>query len=194
MKRSIWFIVAGMVAGFLSGILLPHIYGVHGAILGGTLAGGVLACNSYRKKKGELPLTVLLGIVVVVSLTTFLLMFAWDALLLYLSAHAVIANTSDISDIPRVAWHSALTCFLISLGVLLYCRTHSFACFLLIPLLSVLPRAIVLEQHMRSGELPVGFLTVSLFCAVVGLFPFLLLWGGVAWLFGFLRKDNREAS
>ena len=189
MIRAIGFVVASMVAGFLSGIMVPYVYGARGAILGGLLASGVLACVSYRKKKEVLPFTVVLGITVAVSLTAFLLMFGWDALLLYLADNAIIITTSDMLDMPLVRWHSALTCFLISLGVLLYCKTHWRACFFWLPLLSVLPRAIALEQQMRSGEFPISVLDGSFFCAMVGLLPFMLLWGFVAWQFGFLRKD-----
>ena len=185
MKQSIWFVVASMAAGFLSGILSPQVYGVHGAILGGMLAGGVLTCNSYRKKKASLPFTVILGYTAAVSLAAFLLIFGWDALFLYL------ANTTDIvstADVPLTAWHSALACFLITLGVLLYCKNHSLTCFFLIPLLSVLPRAIAFEQEMGSSEVPIGVLGFSLFCTVCGWLPFMLLWGGVARLFGVFRK------
>ena len=190
MKRSIWFVIAGMVAGFLSGLIAPHVYGIRGAILGGALAGGLLACDACRKKKGELPVAIALAVAAAVSLVTFLLLCGWDAALPCLPDKLI----ADTSGMPPTTWHNALTCFLISSGVLLYCKNHSAACFFLIPLLSVVPRAVALEQQMRSGELPMGFLAISLFCAVVGLLPFLLLWGGVARLFGFLRKDDGAFS
>ena len=190
MIRSIGFVVASMVVGFLSGIFAPHVFGVRGAIFGGALAGGVLACDAYRKKKGALPGTVVLAVAVAVSLGTFLLLYGRDAALLYLF-NTSFANMAGMS--PTTSY-SALTCFFISLGVLLCCRTYSFLYFFCIPLLSVLPRAIALEPGMRSGELPVGIPGLSFLCGMFGLLPFLLLWGGAARLFGFLRKKPDNAG
>ena len=182
MIRSTGFVIANMVTGFLSGMYLPHVFGIRGAILGGTLAGGVLACDACRKKKGELPVTVVLAVAVIVSLVAFLLIRVWDAVLLSDKTFAIV---------PQITWHSALTCFLISLGVLFYYKTGSLLVFFWISLLSVIPRAIALEPGMRSGELPMGVLVISIFCGVAGLLPFLLLWLCAAWLCGLSPQKNR---
>ena len=181
MIRAIGFIAAGMAAGFLSGILATSVWGIHGAILGGMLAGGVLACDAHRKKNRHLPLALVLAIAATVSLAAFLPIFGWDKIIV------------DPIDAPQTTWHGVFTCFFISLGVLLGCSNSSLGYFFWIPLLSVIPRAIGFKEGLAE-ETRIGALTVSLFCFAFGLCPFLLLWGGVARLFGFLRKTPTNAG
>ena len=183
MKRAIGFVAVGMAAGFLSGIVFPHVLGIRGAILGGTLAGGVLACDACRKKKEELPFIIVFGIAVVVSLTSFLLMCGWGEVVRFCVPDPITAQLS------QTTWHSALTSFLISLGVLLYCKTHLLRYFLGMPLLSAFPRAMTFNREMNLDDLP-----NALFFCLVGLFPFLLLWGCVAWRFGFFNKEPANAE
>ena len=178
MIRAIGFVISSIAAGFLSGIFEPHVWGVRGAILGGMLAGGVLACDAYRKKKGALPGTVIVTCAVVISLAAFLLIDGWDTI------------CSNPFGVPQATWHSFLTCFFISLGVLLGCRCHSRFAFFVIPLLSIIPRAIKFGAGMELGEI----LSAFFFFGIVGLLPFMLLWGCVAWRFGFFRKEPGNAG
>ena len=186
MIRSIGFVVTSMVVGFLSGIFAPHLFGVRGAIFGGALAGGVLACDAYRKKKGALPDKVVLAVAVAVSLGASLLMCGWGKVARLCFPDIITYNLS------QTTWLSALTCFLISFGVLLYFQTPLPRYFWGMPLLSVFPRAIAIGAGMLEGELAILFLAIAL-SGVIGLLSFLLLWGGVARLFGFLRKEPGNA-
>ncbi len=47
--RNLLFVLAGTLAGFLSGLLVPMVYGVRGAILGAALSIGAIFLNPRRK-------------------------------------------------------------------------------------------------------------------------------------------------
>lgn len=51
--RQLLFVFAGSSAGFLSGLLMPLVFGVRGAILGGTIAVGFLCMNPWRRRASE---------------------------------------------------------------------------------------------------------------------------------------------
>ena len=48
-SRNLLFVLAGTLAGFLSGQLVPMVYGVRGAILGAVLSIGAIFLNPRRK-------------------------------------------------------------------------------------------------------------------------------------------------
>ncbi|MCL1919487.1 MAG: hypothetical protein FWG50_00175 [Kiritimatiellaeota bacterium] len=88
---------------------------------------------------------------------------------------------------------------LISLSMLLCFRSYSLRrrwfvkglFFVLMPLLSVIPRTILFVR--KEGEIPVDIIGLSaLYCLICGLLPFLLLWGLTAKLFGIFSHRGAE--
>jgi hypothetical protein len=194
MNRAIGFIVAGMAAGFVSGILNPLVFGVRSAIFGGMLAVGMLACAIYRENKEHLPAVVTLAVAVVASLVATIFIEGWLAVL------RLVGYESMPSKVELEFVYTFSSCVLIAWGMFLCFRSYTLGqnlflrilLFFGIPALSVLPRAIALEEEWGSGDLPLDVLEISAYCFVLGLLPFLLLWGIVARAFGFFRAESYE--
>ena len=191
MNRAVGFILAGMAAGFVSGISSPLVLGVRGAIFGGALAIGMLVCEIRREAKGYLSDGVTLIAAAVVALAVSLLAGGWEYMI----------RDMDIVEFgpPKVPFvYTFLTGFLIASGMFLCYRSYSLGqgrrlkalFFWGIPSLSAILRAVTF--YSPDSELPRSVPVTAIFCLGVGVFPFLLLWGGTAWLFGFFRKGAHE--
>ena len=191
--KKVGFVLASMVAGFLSGVLNPVLFGVRGAILGGMLALGILACEVYRNaQKRDLSVGDILIAASVASLGAALLMKGWAVVI---ERFDLVSRNNDEfggNDISEGLFgYTFLSCFLITVGIFLRYRNFTLKqrgylnalCFWGLPFLSIFPRV------APSGDLNV--ITGFLFCWF-GLLPFLLLWSRVAWLFGVFPKVATE--
>ena len=192
-NKAVGFIFAGMAAGFVSGIMFPLELGVRGALFGGALAIGMLACEARRKAKGHLSAGMTLIAAAVVALIVSLFAGGWE----------YIIRDMDVVEFgpPKAPFvYTFLTGFLIAWGMFLCYRSYSLGqgrrlkalFFWGIPSLSAIPRAVIF--YPPDGELPRSVPVIAIFCLGVGVFPFLLLWGGTAWLFGFFRKERATRS
>ena len=192
MNKAMGFILAAMVAGFLSGIMAPLALGVRGAIFGGVLAIGALVCRARQEAKGHLPVGITLVVAMVAALVVSLFIEGWRIVIDRL-------GIEDVASLPNGTYvYTCLTSFLIAWGLFLCYRSFLLRqsrwlkClfFFGMPFLSTIPRAFLF--YSPGGELPVGIPLIALFCLGVGVLPFLLLWGLVARGFGFFRKDAHE--
>ena len=130
-----------------------------------------------------------LAVAVVVSLSAFLLILIRDW------------SVSSGFKLAQVQWHRLLTCFFISSGLLLCYRSYALKqCWRLkllyffgIPLLSVFLRSVVSQGGRFQSEEIVAWLSRLLpsleHYSMLGLLPFLLPLGIVAWLSGFFREN-----
>ena len=187
--KAIGFVVAAMGAGVLSGCNDPWGYGVRGAVLGGVLAAGVIVCERWRQRKGALPLGVTLSVAVAAALAVTLIL---EPRRFVMTVNNGLENRHPFVS-PETAW-VFLTCLLIACGLLLCHRSYSLRqrwfvrglLFWGVSALSLFPRAALF------GETIVSLFTNSFMrvCYVGGLFAFLLLWGLVAWAFGFFRTPG----
>ena len=190
-NKSIGFIVVSTIAGFLSGISDVTTFAIRGAIFGGVLAIGMLACAVWHETKGRLSVWATLVAAGVVSLvSTPLMEGVW-----------MMFPEGNLMDAPdRIPVYTFLTGFLIAWGMFLRYRSYTLKqwrlvkvlFFLGIPALSVLPRAVLFYEP--GGELPIDIPAASILCFLYGLLPFLLLWGGVTRWYGFFRKETHEET
>ena len=192
-NKAVGFVLASMAAGFLSGIA-NLTFSVPGALMGGALAIGVLACDVWRERKGALPVGATLAVAAAVSLAVSPLVTGWR----------VMFPSDEIdSNINFAAFaYTGLNCLSISWGVLLYYRSHSlrqgrlllkgFLFLVMMPSLGLLPR-LLLHQRPDSSrdELP-GLIWLIVPCIWGGLMLFLLLWGLAAKLFGIFSHRGAE--
>jgi len=206
--KALCFIFAGMAAGFVSGIFDPIFYGVRGAVLGGTLAMGLIVWRRYYEKEGQcMSIWRLHGIAIgVASLACALSVVL--SVLLYTQWFPESYNAKQIkAGMESNLWivhvlGTFVTCLFFAWGMLFCERSCALRqgrviknfFFFGMPALSVIPRAVSFGDTLSSGELPIGFLGTVIFCFVVGLLPFLLLWGIVARLFGFFYEKTYEES
>ena len=189
MNKAIGFILAAMAAGFLSGIIMPLAFGVRGAIFGGALAIGMLACKARRETKGHLSVGITVIITMAVTLVASLLIEGW----LIVMERLLVFDEFPNDGTPV---HTFLTGLLVALGMFLCYRSYLLnqrrslkaLFFLGLPSLSVLPRAASIVGLEASY-----FVMSVAYCFVAGLLPFLLLWGLVAKVFGFFREATYEA-
>jgi hypothetical protein len=80
--RNVVFVFSGALAGFLSGLLLPQVFGVRGAILGAALSVGALDLNPRRTRRNGRPATVVetLKSAILTAIPAWLAILAWNAL------------------------------------------------------------------------------------------------------------------
>ena len=194
MNKAMGFILAGMAAGFASGITMPLVLGIRGAIFGGVLAIGALACRASHKSKGYLAVWITLVVAVVVALVTSLSVEGWQIVIDRLGIETTTSlSNGTFVDICLISFPIAWGLFLCYRSFLLR-QSWWLKClfFFGMPFLSTIPRAVLF--YSPDGELPVDIPLIVPFCLLFGVNPFLVLWGGVAWWFGFVRKEAHEES
>ena len=190
--KMVGFVLASMTAGFLSGILHPVLFGVRGAILGGMLALGILACEVYRKnQKRELSVEDILVTASIAALIAASLMEGWAVVI---ERFDLVTPGNEDFGMSRFSegpfGYTFLSCFLITFGIFLCYRNYTLRqrgcfnalCFWVFPFLSIFSRVV---PNGAPDDIT-GFV----FCFGLGLLPFLLLWGGVAKLLGVFRKGT----
>lgn len=165
--RNTLFVLAGALAGFLSGLMIPLVFGVRGAILGTALSIGVLFLNPWRK--GPEPRVpgpwACAGLGIVVGLAAFAAICLWQ-LILPINAQNDEIGVANFYPLPALA-----TCLIYSLGLLwVYRKRQSgrgqdWAWFVAIPILGALARSL--------GMFAIQAFPYNL---LVGALPFVLLW------------------
>ena len=165
--RNLLFVLAGTLAGFLSGLMVPLIYGVHGAILGAALSVGALFLNPRRKDPGgkELGPWASVTLAAAVGAAAFAAIWLWQYFL---------PDERMDDEIGLLYFHpvSALvTCLIYTVGLLLFYRERQanrrwgWAWFAAAPLLGAMARS--------WGKHGIQAFPYNLF---VGALPFALLW------------------
>lgn len=166
-SRNLLFVLAGTLAGFLSGLMVPLIYGVHGAILGAALSVGALFLNPWRKDPGGQTLGpwASVALAVAVGAAAFAAIWLWQFFL---------PDERMDDEIGLLYFHpvSALvTCLIYTLGLLWFYREwqagrrRAWAWFAAAPLLGAMARS--------WGKHGVEAIPYNLF---VGAVPFVTLW------------------
>ena len=175
--KAVCFIIAGMAAGLGSGYWDITRGGVRGAILGGVLAGGILAWEAYREKKGPLPIVPTLLFAVAVSVAVASLCQAWD----------VIRFSSNV--IWRSSWVSTfLTCLLITSSIFLWYRSFSLRQHWLLGCFFFWGMPSLGGITYQSGS--VIRLSFQSFWWQYGLLPFLVFWGIAGFLFAISNRKR----
>ena len=163
--RRAWFIVAGAAAGFLSGAMVPHVFGVRGLILSMAIAVGAAALNPWRRDPAGRPpcMARTLGVAVAVALGAFALILVW---------HATVPPPHHDIDLNRMnAVAAGLGCVVTAAGILLGYRARragirrAWAWFVLTPLATAALRA-----------WSIGGIEALPFSLLLGSTPFVLLW------------------
>ncbi|MBM4153441.1 MAG: hypothetical protein FJ221_00210 [Lentisphaerae bacterium] len=163
--RRVWFIVAGAVAGFLSGAMVPHVFGVRGLILGMAISVGAAMLNPWRRDPdGRTPgLARTLGVAAGVAVAAFGLILAW---------HEMVPPPHHDIDLNRMnAVAAGLGCVVTAAGILLGYRARragirrAWAWFVLTPFATA---------ALRSWS--VGGIEAFPFSLLLGSTPFVLLW------------------
>ena len=163
--RRALFIVAGAAAGFLSGAMVPHVFGVRGLLLGMAISVGAAFLNPWRRDPdGRTPgIAPTLGVALAVALGAFALILAW---------HAAVPPPRHDIDLHRInAAAAGLGCVVTSAGILLGYRArragirHAWVWFALTPAAGAALRA-----------WSIGGIEALPFSLLVGSVPFVLLW------------------
>ena len=196
--KTVCFVLVSMAAGLLSGFSHLVLFGGRGAILGGTLAIGLIAYEMYRKIRVRLSAGATLIAASVTSLAAAQLMEGWAVVVRRLGFGPWNRGDFSMNEISQGPFgYTFLTCFLIMSG-LFFCyrscaqRRYFSALFsLAIPPLSVIPR--VVSAYGMSGV--AGFANGCLLLFVLGLLPFLMMWiCSAALFFDFFSPKTYEET
>jgi len=163
--RYILFILSGALAGFISGLLSPLVFGLRGALLGGAISAGVALLNPWRSDPiGQilsLPKTLLLS--ALVGGSVFAVIWA---------CHSMFPLPADELGLNHfMPLSSAISCLIYAVGILLTTRArlagkrHAWTGYLLTPLCGALSRA------WSFGEPAAIIYTLP-----AGALPFMLFW------------------
>ena len=165
--RNSFFVLAGALAGFLSGLFQPLAFGGRGAILGALLSGGAVFLRPVRTAAGEQapkPERALLLALVVAALATGL-MYVWH---LFLPDEG---RNLDFRMDPLASPARFAACLALAWPLFRFYRARlaggrgTWAWFAAAPLSSSLIRAI---GYRQIGTAP--------FILLMGALPFVLLW------------------
>jgi len=170
-RSSALFLVSGALAGFLSGLMMPMIFGIRGAILGALLAAGAVDVNARRLRRGDKGISVreTCAIAVVVAVVAWGLIVAWDVV----GRHGRRAQTESWELFGWTSYGAPLPiCLSYAVLILLGYRAHqsesspSWPWFVAAPFLGAAIRMAFWEE----------LLPAFLFSFALGALPFVLLW------------------
>jgi len=165
--RNALFVLAGALAGFLSGFTLPLAYGARGAILGATISAGALLLRPRRNYSGVKIATpqVTAGLSIAVTTVAVTAIYLW---------HLIVPAEKQNLDfsIPHLSVpFQFATCLSFALPLLLFYRERqanrqrAWAWILVAPFLGAGIRSWGLHQ-----------VDSILFTLLFGALPFVLLW------------------
>lgn len=159
------FVFASAVAGFVSGAMVPLVFGVRGLILSMAISAGAAFLNPWRwDPEGRTPgIARTLGVAAAVAVAALALILAW---------HAVVPPPHHDIDLNRMnAVAAGLGCVVTAAGILMGHRARragirrAWAWFVLTPLATAALRA-----------WSVGGVEAFPFSLLLGSTPFVLLW------------------
>lgn len=169
--RSILFIFAGGAAGFLSGLMVPEVFGVRGAILGAAIAAGAVVLNPRRRTPaGETPgLRKTLAVAAVVAVVAWLGIVAW---------HGAFPMPKGDFELDRLSpLSAALGCGTHAVLMLLGCRERHARRRAWPWFVSVIPAGAAVRAVALGDPI------VILYALPLGALPFVLFWLIAAWVF-----------
>ncbi|MDZ4199922.1 MAG: hypothetical protein U1E27_11640 [Kiritimatiellia bacterium] len=163
------FILASALAGFLSGFMIPHVFGVRGAILGTLISVGALVLNPHRRRNGAVEISArkACATAAVVAVVAWSLIVAWDVVLPQGGQMDMSLALTDF----RLLFAALGNCLSYALCLLMGYRAHqsgsgrAWRWFVVAPLSGAAIRAVAI------GEI-LGF-PYSLICGAI---PFVFLW------------------
>ena len=164
--RNVLFVLAGAVAGFLSGLLSPLVFGVRGAILGAALSFGAIFLNPRRKDpdgRGWGPWAAA-GLALAVGATAFAAIGLWQTI------HPTPEN-DELGLLYFLPLPALAACLIYPLALFQFYREwqtgrrRAWAWFAAAPLLGAMARSL--------GKHGIEAFPNNLF---VGALPFALLW------------------
>lgn len=165
--RNAFFVLAGALAGFLSGLMIPLVFGVRGAILGAALSIGAIFLNPRRKDpdgRGWGPWATA-GLGLVVGAAAFAAIWLWAIL------HPHNYPNDELGILYFIPLPTLATCLIYSLGLLLFYRKWqagrrwAWVWFVAVPILGAIARS--------WGKDGVEAIPFNLFAGAI---PFVTLW------------------
>lgn len=164
-RHKLLFVLTATMAGFISGLFEPLVFGVRGAILGGALAIGVLFLHPRPADRPAMTIPSTLGLSLIVAGAAFAVICLWQ-----LCINSFINNDEfGVTDFPPV--FSALTAWAYAATLLLFYRDRqaghrrAWAWFVAAPLIGAVLRA---GRFREIASVPYTF--------ILGALPFVLLW------------------
>jgi hypothetical protein len=169
--RNALFVFSGALAGFLSGLMMPHIFGIRGAILGGAISSGVLFLNPWRKESsGQV-----MSPAKTIALSALIASIAFTLIWAYHDQGPRMQGELDLDNFNPI--FASLSCLIYTAGLLLSTRARlagnrkAWIGYLVTPILASLSRA-----------LSYGEIFAMLYPLFMGALPFVLLWLLAAWI------------
>ncbi len=164
--RNLLFVLAGTLAGFLSGLMNPLVFGARGAMVGYLLSAAVVFLQPRRQKPGTPPPAwAAMGLAIAAAALATGLIAAWH-LFLPDEGRNIDFQMAPLSVPARFA---TILCYTVPL-LLFYRerqlgRSRAWAWFFAAPVLGALVRA---WGYHQMGTIP--------FNLAIGALPFVLLW------------------
>jgi hypothetical protein len=170
--RSILFLFAGALAGFLSGLMVPMVFGVRGAILGAAIAGGAVVLNPRRRNSaGEPP-----GIRKTLAVAAVAAFVAWLGIVAWHGAFPMPKGDFEIDHLSPLS--AALGCGMHAVMMLLGYRAWHAGRWRAWPwFVLVIPAGAAVRTVAMGGA------EAFPYALLLGALPFVFFWLIAAWSF-----------